>query len=182
MFIECIMANLLTSFLEECINRDNKIRYYSGFSETGFFEGYDPINHIFDKSKVERTGGREATWLHIPHDLEISKTFLKYSSYWFSNHVFHKGETIKKAAHNAIFIVDWDPTFLPWWPKGKVDNPGDPVVFSGIVSFKDLGYNGFYSSKKPVNVDKLYKVILNKNRKKYEHPKKILLEDISYKL
>ncbi|MFA5070972.1 MAG: hypothetical protein WC511_01210 [Candidatus Pacearchaeota archaeon] len=188
---------VLNSFLEECIKRDGKVRYYSGFCETGFFEGYDSTNHIFDKANVIRTQGQEATWFHIPYDLEEGN-FLKYLFYWLNNHILHNGETIKKAAHNAILITNWNPTFVHWWPKEKADNPGDPVIFSGIVPFEGLQNNAFYHSRKPVNVDKLYKIanVSIENPEEFLIPsgktytknlysletEKILFEDISDRL
>ena len=122
--------------LNECVSPECNIRYYSGFCETGFFEGYNPANHIFDKTKVIRTEGHEATWFYLEKE----------------------SDAMKKAAHNAILITNWNPTFVPWWPQEKIDNPGFPIVFSGIVPFENLQNNGFYSSIKPVGVDRLYKI------------------------
>lgn len=178
------LKGILDSFLEECVKRNGKVRYYSAFSETGFFEGYNPSDHMFDKTKVIRTGGHEATWFHIDWRVEPQSKFKRYFEYWLKNHLFHYGETIRGAATNAIGIVDWDPTFQPWWPKGRIDNPGYPVIFSGIVDFKGLGSNSIAPtySKKPVHVDRLYRVCWDGEREKFKYPERIFLEDISNRL
>ncbi|MBI2572818.1 hypothetical protein HYV86_03085 [Candidatus Woesearchaeota archaeon] len=149
-----------SSIFSQRPNLNDRVRYYSGIAQVSFCEGYDPKTKTFDKKRVTRTTSTDSTWMHIP--LKVVERDSKWVDfgYWFANHVFHYGTTINDAAYTAAEILRWDPTYLPWWPEGKKDEPGDPLVFSGTIEWGKLRNNGLFSTLSIVEVDRLYKVTI----------------------
>jgi len=155
-------------FTKNVLDRQGKIRYYSGFNIEGFFKGYDKDKKSFDKSKLSES---RSIWFYVGKGLisvlegNVTEIGSKedYEKVYLENLAKAPGSAIIYAAETSIELL----------AGSRVVPNVIPGVFSGLISINQIidtrSANSWFQSRGPkVPVDKLYEVEIRTPQEKID--------------